>query len=316
MCAKLVPVADFSITGLRVVQAVADSGSFTAAAELVGYTQSAVSRQVAAMEAAAGTALFSREARGVVPTPAGVVVARRAGMILAELSATSRDLAGLDGGLSGQIVVGAFPTAAAVLVPRTIRRLLQAHPALRIELREGSTPTILRQLRAGRVDVAVVAVGEGLPDYDLGGFAVRPLPGEGVRLAVPADHRLVGRADVVAADLAMEAWIVGDGPKSDPHFAAWPTLSNPVIAYSAPSLSTRLGLVAAGLGIALIPSLATLSVPAGVQVVTVGDPAWPGRQALALANEDHAATTAALLDEVAACAAELLSPPRAATRQP
>lgn len=302
-------MADYSLTGLRVVQAVADSGSFTAAAELVGYTQSAVSRQVAAMEAAAGTALFRREARGAVPTPAGEVVARRASVILAELSATNRDLAGLEGGLDGLVVIGAFPTAATVLVPQTIRRLLRAHPALRVELREGSTPTILRQLRAGRVDVAVVAVGEGLPDYDLDGLVARTLPGEGLRLAVPGDHRLVGRVDVTPADLLAEIWIVGEGLRSDPHFAAWPTLSNPAVAYSAPSLATRLGLVAAGLGIALIPSLATLSVPASVKVVTVAEPTWPGRRALTLARADHGPTAAAACDELAACAADLLSLP-------
>ncbi len=309
-------MADFSLTGLRVVRAVADSGSFTAAAGLTGYTQSAVSRQVAAMEAAAGTALFRREARGVVATPAGALVVRRANIILAELSATARDLAGLDDGLSGRVVIGAFPTAAAVLVPRTIRRLLQAHPALQVELREGSTPTILRQLRAGGVDVAVVAVGDGLPDYDLAGLAARALPGEGVRLAVPADHRLVGRAEVAVTDLIAEVWIVGEGLRSDPHFGAWPTLRDPLIAHSAPSLATRLGLVAAGLGVALIPSLATHSAPAGVEVVAVADPAWPGRRALMLAREDHGSMVVAVLDQLATCAADLLRSPPARPPRP
>lgn len=303
-------MVDLSISGLRILQAVVDTGSFTAAADLVGYTQSAVSRQVAAMETSVGTPLFRREARGVVATPAGAMLARRASTVLAELSAASRDLDGLADGLNGQVVIAAFPTAATVLVPWTIRRLLRAHPALQVELREGATPTILRQLKADRVDVAVVAVGDGLPDYDLGDLAVRTLPGAGLCLAVPADHRLVGRVNVEAADLVAESWIVGEGLRSDPQFAAWPTLREPVVAYSAPSLSTRLGLVAAGLGVALIPSLAVRSVPTGVEVVTVADPLWPGRRALALARTDHGVDVAAAIDALAACAAELLSLPR------
>lgn len=305
-------MAEFNLTGLRVVQAVADSGSFTAAADLLGYTQSAVSRQVAAMEAAAGTILFRRESRGVVPTVAGVVVVRRARTVLAELSGARRDLAALADGLSGRVVVGAFPTAAAVLVPRTIARLLHAHPGLQVELREGSTPTTLRRLRARQVDVAVAAFGEGLGEHDLSHLVARVLPGAGMWLAVPAAHRLAGRGDVTATDLVAEKWIVGDGLRSDPHFGAWPTLTNPVVAHSAPSLSTRLGLVAAGLGVALIPSLAARSVPAGVEVVAVADTTWSGRRTVALVHEGQTETTGGVLDELAACAMELLSEPQPA----
>ena len=298
-------MADFSLTGLRVVQAVADCGSITAAAEMLGYTQSAVSRQVATMETAAGCALFQRESRGVVPTRAGTVVARRASTVLAELAATDRELTGLSSDLTGRVVVGGFPTAAAVLLPRTIARLLRAHPGLQVELREASTPANLRQVRAGRIDAAVIAVGGGLADENLERLAVRALHGQGMQLAVPTGHRLAGRTDVTASELVAESWIVREGLRSESHFGAWPTLTNPVVAYSASSLSARLGLVAAGLGIALIPSLAARSVPIGVEVVPVADYAWPGRQALVVARDEYGLATAVVLDELVACSADL-----------
>src|SRR6185312_16948137 len=110
-------MAEFTLTGLRIVQQVAETGSFTRAAETLGYTQSAVSRQIAAMEAAAGAVIFERSRRGVALTPAGRVVVRRATEILADLAATETELAGLRDRLAGRLTVGAYPTAAMALVP-------------------------------------------------------------------------------------------------------------------------------------------------------------------------------------------------------
>ena len=89
-------MSELTVAGLRVVREIALSGSFTAAARLLGYSQSAISRQVAAVEAAAGYPLFVRERRGVRVTPAGAVVVQHAGRILAGVDALRQDLAGLD----------------------------------------------------------------------------------------------------------------------------------------------------------------------------------------------------------------------------
>ncbi|MFJ8750571.1 LysR family transcriptional regulator [Streptomyces sp. NPDC102441] len=296
-------MADFTLTGLRVVQAVVGTGSFTAAADALGYTQSAVSRQVAAMEAAAGAPLFVRGARGVVPSPAGTALARRAASALNEIDAVSTDLARLQDHLTGRVVIAAFPSAAAVLVPRTLARLRNEHPGLVTEFGEASSPTQLRQLRAHRIDVAVIGVGADLPAYDLEGLSHDLLLDGSLLLAVPANHRFADRGSVPVTELRDEGWIVGKGLRDDPQFGAWPTLDHPNIAYVAREWPTRLGFVAAGLGIAVLPELAAASVPAGVRTVHVDDPAWLGRAAVAVTvrtrSPEVTATVEALRHEAA-----------------
>src|SRR5690349_10219068 len=117
---------DVTVAGLRVVREIARTGSFTAAARALGYSQPAISRQVAAMEAAAGYPLFVREARGVSLTAAGVVVTERASRVLAGVAALADDLAGLGDRLAGRVRLGVYPAAAPVLVPHALARLRTA----------------------------------------------------------------------------------------------------------------------------------------------------------------------------------------------
>jgi DNA-binding transcriptional LysR family regulator len=298
-------MADFTLTGLRVVQAVVDTGSFTAAADALGYTQSAVSRQVAATEAAAGVPLFVRGARGVAPSPAGMMLARRAATALNEIDAVSTDIAGLQDHVTGRVAIAAFPAAAAVLVPRTLARLRNDHPGLIVEFGEESSPTQLRQLRAHRIDVAVIGVGPDLPAYDFEGLRSDLLLDGGLLLAVPAGHRFAGRGTIPVTELRDEPWIVGKGLRDDPQFGAWPTLDHPRIAYAAREWPTRLGLVATGLGIAVLPEVAAAVVPTGVRIVQVDDPAWLGRAIVAVTVRDRSPEVTATVDALRHEAAQL-----------
>lgn len=302
-------MADLTVTGFTVVRAVVDTGSFTAAADVLGYTQSAVSRQVAAMEAAAGTPLFVRGARGVVPSAAGAILARRAAAVLDEIDAAGRELAGLRDQLSGRVAVAAFPAAAAVLAPRTLARLRRDHPGLAVQLGEASTPTQLRQVRGRRIDVAVIGVGQGLPEYDLDGLRQELLLDGELLLAVPADHRFAGRERVPVTDLTEQRWIVGKGARGNPQFGAWPTLEHPRIAYTASEWPTRLGLVAAGVGITVMPELAAASVPLGVRTLKVDDPQWLGRSAIAVTHSDPRPAVAVVVDALRSEAARLRTQP-------
>jgi DNA-binding transcriptional LysR family regulator len=275
-----------TLEGLRVCREIALAGSFSAAARSLGYSQPAISRQVAALEAAAGYRLFAREPRGVTLTPAGSAVVEHAGRVLAAVAALHHELDGLGDRLAGRVALGAFPAATSVLVPRALARLAVDHPGLTVALHEAATPALLRDLRSGRLGVAVIGVGAGLPDYDLGGLAAHPVRTVDLCVAVPEGHRLAGAGRVPVAELAGEAWIAGAGAAGDPQFTAWPTLVDPVIRYAVRGWPARLGMVAAGLGICLLPGVAADSVPSGVTTIAVEDPNWLGRRTVALTEPE------------------------------
>jgi DNA-binding transcriptional LysR family regulator len=265
-------MSELTLAGLGVVLEVARTGSFSAAAERLGYTQSAVSRQVAVTEKAAGAPLFERHARGVRLTAAGEVLVRHAGTVLDGVAAASQELAGLRDRLAGRLAVGGFPTAMAALLPRAIARLLADHPGLRVQLMEASTPAQLRALRRGRLQVAVLARGEGLPAYDLGGLHVRDLPtSRGAGVAVAQSHPFAVRDWVEPGELAGQAWVVGASQGGSPEFGPWPGITEPLVSFAARDWPTRLGLVSAGLGIALVPGIAAAAVPHGVRWIPVHD---------------------------------------------
>lgn len=263
-------MTELTTTGLRVALEVARAGSITGAADRLGYTQSAVSRQVAAVERAAGVALFERQARGVRLTPAGEVLVRHAAVVVDTLATLDGELAGMRDRLSGTLVVGAFPTALATILPRAIRDLRQRHPGLQVRIEEGSSPVLVRKLARGQVEVALVATGDGLPALDLSNFTVQDLPGRReFGVAVSAQHRFAHRDWVTPAELADQTWVAGPSTSQTPEFEAWPLLERPDVAYVVRDWPARLGLVAAGLCIALVPGLAAELVPAGVRWVPV-----------------------------------------------
>lgn len=284
-------MSEVTLVGLRVVHEVLATGSFTSAAESLDYTQSAVSRQVAAIEQAVGARLFERGPRGVEPTPAGQVLARWAGRVSAELGAVSREIVGLRDRLSGRVAIGAFPTAAAVLVPRAVAQLVRDHPAISVTFDEAGSPVLMRRLRAERLEIAVVSVGHGLAAYDMSDLRQELLVDNDLRVAVPEGHRLAKRRRVLVDDLRDEDWIIGQGRRGDPQFGAWPTLPQPRVAFTAREWLTRLGMVAAGLGVCLIPGLAVDSVPSGVRVASVIDQHWLGRATVAVTWQGRSTQT-------------------------
>jgi DNA-binding transcriptional LysR family regulator len=286
-------VAELTLVGLRVVQEVATRGSFTAASEALGYTQSAVSRQVAAMEQAAGAPLFERLARGVRPTAAGRVLLRHAAVVLERTDAATLELRGLEDRLEGRLAVGAFPSALGVLLPRALAVLGREHPGIVVTLRRASTPALLQRVRAGRLEVAVVALGSD--EHATPDLRTDLLVRGRTLVAVAAGHRLARLGTVQPADLEGEPWIVGAGREGDPQFMAWPGLEAPRIAFALPDWPGRLGLVAAGLGIALVPSLAAEAVPAGVALVAVDGPVPDRRAAYAVTLPERSPGAEALV---------------------
>ncbi|WP_426503820.1 LysR family transcriptional regulator [Dactylosporangium sp. McL0621] len=257
---------------LRVLDAVAATGSVAGAAAALHVTTSAVSQQLARLERETGQELTERHGRGLRLTPAGALLAGHAAELLAHAERVEASLAEHRGAVAGPLRVAAFATAARGLLPPVLRDLRGRHPALEPALAEMEPHEALPLLRRGELDVAVVqdwaadplAVGEGL--------ARRDLLDDRFDVAVPAEHRAAARAEIAVAELADEVWI-GWSRGQICHDWLLGTLrgigAEPRVAHTASEHSTQLALVAAGLGIAVLPRLGRDVVPPGVRLVPI-----------------------------------------------
>lgn len=264
---------EWSSTGLRVLRTIADTGSFTAAAGVLGYTQSAVSRQVAVLERTFGASLFERRAQGVRLTPAGATLLRHGSIALDEVDGAARVLQGADP-VFDTVRLGVFPSLGAALIPATLAVARRLWPGLRVTSREGSTPALMRSLRAGTVDIAVISSKPPYPPPD----AERPplqldtlLDGE-LLVAVPRSSDLGASGTVTIAQLQDATWIASPSSRSDPGMGVWPGLpQQPRVAHQARDWLAKLALVAAGLGVTTLPPYLVALVPDGVRLVRVAD---------------------------------------------
>ncbi|MGW2959060.1 LysR family transcriptional regulator [Streptomyces sp. NPDC001220] len=276
---------DVSLTALRVFRAVAEQGTFTAAAAALGYTQSAVSRQIAAIERAAGAELLERRRDGVRLTPAGRVVMRRATVVLDEIEATARELSGLPEGAGTVVRLGWYPTAGAVLVPRALTTLRRTDPGLLVTGREGTTPSLVRALRAGSLDLALIASAPPFraPDAESPPLALQTLTERALCLALPSAHPLARGDFVDVADLRGQRWIAGPAAGEDRLMGVWPGLDErPEIVHTARDWLAKLHLVAAGCGLTTVPAALAAAAPPGVRILPVrGGPQEQRRQLLA-----------------------------------
>ena len=246
--------------GLRVMRAISDEGSFTAAAASLGYSQPAISQMVRRLEERTGTVLVERLGRTVRLTEAGTVLARHAGPVLSALEAAEAEVAAIAGLRSGRVRLMAFPSSSSTLVPRALALVKKRFPDVQVTFAEAEPPESLAALRAGECDLAVAFAYEGddLPrgEEDLDAFTIRPLLVDEVRLAVSKDHPLAQAKTAKMADLANEPWIAGC-PRCRGHLLSLASREGfaPEVAFETEDYVAVLGLVAEGLGVALVPDL-------------------------------------------------------------
>jgi DNA-binding transcriptional LysR family regulator len=252
---------------LEVFQTVARYGSITAAARHLRFTQSAVSRQIAALEAEVGARVFDRLPRGVALTEEGRTLLPHAEAVLDRLTAAQRSLDDLHRLGSGRLRVGAFPTAVAALVPRALASFRSAYPDVALSLVEGLTPGLLERLAAGDADVVVVSSSPTGP-IDPARVDLHHLLDERLLVAVSHEHRLARRRTVRLAELADDAFIVGSANAEETLLrASLPSGFQPRIEIIAAEWTGKLGCVAAGLGVALVPALAVRGTPADIALL-------------------------------------------------
>lgn len=246
---------------LRVLRAVVRTGSVRAASVQLGYTPSAVSQHVTALERETGTVLLEREGRGVRPTDAARLLADVADDVLDRLADAESALASLRAGRTGRLHLTSFPSAGASLVPLAVALFRKAHPEVDLVLGVAEPDEAVPSLRAGDVDVAVVVEPYG-PDSPAaaGDLTLVHLLDDPYSVLLPAAHPLAAQDDVDLVDLATEPWV---GTASAPGHCEKAALDacraagfTPTYAIEADEYPTTTGFVAAGLGVAFVPALA------------------------------------------------------------
>lgn len=282
---------------LRVLVEVGERGSFSAAAAALTLTQPAVSRQIAGLERRLGVPLFSRVPRGVRPTPAGTVAIELARDALDRLRVLETRLASFAGLASGDLRLAAFPSVNTYLVPEAIRRFGERYPGVTLSLRQTDRDRPLHAVRNGEVDLALVT-GWHLyadpeqaryggtdpprtadqPRTEVDGVDLLPLCDEELQVLLPATHRLARRRRIRLAELGGENWIDGAYPDClGPIAPLAEALGGPPrIEFWCDDWNGKAALVAAGAGVALVPTLAQPGLRRDV-VVRATTPTLPTR---------------------------------------
>jgi DNA-binding transcriptional LysR family regulator len=274
---------------MRVLREVAARGSFSAAADSLAYTQSAVSQQIAALEREAGTTLVERNARGVRLTDAGRALVRHAEAILSRLADAEAELEAIAGLQGGRLRIASLPSAGATMVPRAIALFRERHPAVDLGLVPAEPEDALAMLRQGDADIAVI-VESGLITAREDGFERLHLLDDPMFLVLPAGHPLARRPRIRLEELSEDSWISGAPSSQCPDQQLLVRACNaagfePRIAFNSDDYIAIQGFIAAGMGVSLIPDLALVTVRDDVVVRSLG-PKPPLRRILAAPLEE------------------------------
>ena len=268
---------------LRYFVAVARELHFTRAAERLGIAQPPLSVQIRALESDLGVQLFDRSNRRVTLTAAGAALLARAEPILAMVDETQRAVQQIGDEERGQLTVAALPTAAGLLLPPAITRFQARYPRVELRVIEGGSTTIVRRMRAGEADIGIIRLPVAAPT-----LSVEPLMAaeEERVLVVAMGHQLARRASVALAELADEPFLIGDRAQGPALYdavieACRAAGFTPRVVCDGARYETLLRLVAAGLGVALMPRLAVGLAQRPVATVALDPPVPAGALAIA-----------------------------------
>ncbi len=243
---------------LRTLSVVLRTGSFADAAREIGYTGSAVSQQVAALERAVQAPLVERDAQSIRPTEAAKFLVARAHDIINALGHLEDDMKGFSKGDYGLMRLGSFSTASQRLLPGGLASYLRRHPNSTLELEEGSPSELAGMVRDATLDVAVVFHYDLVPQQWPSNVVAAPLLAEELLLLLPESHRLAGAENITLQDLVQELWVSTKEDTSGDaclrHLCASGGFK-PRIPVRSNNYDAIRGMVRSGLGIALVPAM-------------------------------------------------------------
>ncbi|MBV9050550.1 MAG: LysR family transcriptional regulator [Solirubrobacterales bacterium] len=280
---------------LRVLTEVLQRGSFSAAAEALSYTQSAVSQAIARLEAETGAKLVVRDRRGIRATAAGATLVEHAESIFAQVDAAESDLAAVLGVRGGRLRVASFPSAGATLMPLAIATFRERHPEVSLTLAEGEPEEIAPRLRAGEFDLALLFEFPGVRERPGAGLRTTTLLEDPMHVVLPSNHRLVSKRALALSDLRDEEWVQTSAPSPCARHVVRSCLAagfEPNVTFESDDYETVQGLVAAGVGVALIPRLALTHVHSGIVVRSLA-PSSPVRTVVAATMSEPGVAPAA-----------------------
>lgn len=239
---------------LRAFVRVALERSFTRAAPALHLSQPALTVQIRGLEEALGVRLFDRNTRAVRLTPLGESILPAVQRLLRDFDSMADNARELGAGNVGVVHVAALPSLASSLVPRTIARLRESHPGIVVRLRDAIAQRVIALVQSDEADVGVGVFTAASPD-----LAFTPLMRDRLEAVMPARHRLPRGATLSLRELAREPLVMMDSQTSvrallDREMLAAGLLPRP--AYEVTYMSTAIGLVEAGLGVALLPTSA------------------------------------------------------------
>jgi DNA-binding transcriptional LysR family regulator len=257
---------------MRVLREVAARGSFSAAADALSYTQSAVSQQIAALEREAATKLVERSARGVRLTDAGRALVEHADVILARLADAEHELEAIAGLRGGRLRLCSFPSAGATIMPPAIARYRDRHPGVELSLDLAEPDDGVAKLKSGEVDIAMTITASGLCSYQ--GVDELHVLDEPMYVALPAGHPLAHKRNLRLSELSEEAWMLGStGTCPDTSIflrSCGAAGFEPRVAFESNDYLAIQGFVAAGMGVSFIPDLALVSVRDDIVIRSLG----------------------------------------------
>ena len=287
---------------MRVLKEVADRGSFSAAAEALSYTQSAVSQQIAALEKEAGTQLVQRNPRGIRLTDAGETLVRHADAILTRLADAEAELQAIAGLRGGRLRIAAFPTVGSTLLPLAIATFRRKHPDVELNVRQLEPVDSVPLLKAGELDIALGIEPDSSVEESESIERLHLLD-DPMHAALPVGHRLSAKPRLRLKDLSEESWINTTDSCSCANLvvdACFRAGFDPKTTFESDDYLAIQGLVAAGVGVALIPTLALTTVRDDVVIRDLGTEA-PVRKiyAASLKGAQRSPAAKAMLDVLA-----------------